>query len=84
MSLSPRTSAMNARAAGVVDCIPEPMRLWPKGALPPFKREAVNTTATQAINEVAAYLVDMAKAQTLDAMGEQSVAIEFVKRHVGP
>ena len=58
--------------------------LWPKGALRPFKPKAVNMTATQASKGIAAYLVDMAKAQTLDAMGEQSVAIELVKRHVGP
>ena len=44
--------------------------------------EAIRQGAGQAITQLISYLVDMAKAEALDQMGEHQVAIELAERHL--
>ena len=44
--------------------------------------EALRQRATKIATERVSYLVDMAKAEALDAMGENRAAVELIERHL--
>jgi hypothetical protein len=45
--------------------------------------ETLRQSAGKIIIERVSYLVDMAKAEALDAMGENRSAVELIERHLG-
>jgi hypothetical protein len=44
--------------------------------------EILRQNTTREANQLIAYIVDMAKAEALDAMGEDRVAVELIQRHL--
>ena len=44
--------------------------------------EVLRTVADKTVTGRVSYLVDMAKAEALDALGENRAAVELIERHI--